>query len=326
MSSRGSVLLYVVFSVLLLSLFAAGIGSRALFALDLSQRLSDQLQSLYLARAAVQVATVILSHDQSLAVDTLQEAWANNPGLFADHRLAEGSFRITAGRTANGEPRYGLQDEERRINMNTAPEEVLRHLMETVGQLPEREVSEVTDAILDWRDPDTDERSHGAERFYYQSLREAYDCKDGPFENVEELLLVRGVSPALYHRLEPWVTVYGSGRINLNTAQEPVLRALGLSATGVSGLLLFRSGEDSAEGTPDDRHLVALSNLDGELKAYVPAEDLATLKTLVQHELLTVHSEAFRMEIQAQTHTPSSRIAALCVLDRQGHIRLWSAW
>jgi len=318
------VLIYVVWIVLLLSLFAVGVGSQALRTLNFSERLSEQLRAAYIARGALQVAALALEHDPTPAVDSMTDRWAEDPSLFLDHPLFGGSFRVTSGMTATGQPHYGLQDEERRINLNTAPEKVLERLLEAAGGLPQREASEVADAIADWRDEDTDERPHGAERFYYQSLREAYDCKDGPFENVEELLLVKGVTPEVYQKLEPWVTVYGSGRVNLNTAGAPVLRALELSEPGVAGFLLFRSGEDSVEGTSDDRQLVSIGNLQAELKAYVPAEDLARLAQLAQQQLLTVRSDAFRLQIQAQDHHSWSRMQAMGILDRKGHVKLWS--
>jgi general secretion pathway protein K len=57
----------------------------------------------------------------------------------------------------------------------------------------------VVDSILDWRDPDDFQRLNGAENDYYQSLKEPYNCKNGNLDSVEELLLVRGVTPDLFH-------------------------------------------------------------------------------------------------------------------------------
>jgi general secretion pathway protein K len=57
----------------------------------------------------------------------------------------------------------------------------------------------VVDSILDWRDPDDFYRVNGAENDYYQSLREPYHCKNGNLDSIEELLLVRGVTPDLFY-------------------------------------------------------------------------------------------------------------------------------
>jgi DNA uptake protein ComE-like DNA-binding protein len=55
----------------------------------------------------------------------------------------------------------------------------------------------IADAILDWIDPDDDQRESGAERDYYTTLDPPYAPRNGPLGSIEELLLVRGVTPAL---------------------------------------------------------------------------------------------------------------------------------
>jgi type II secretory pathway component PulK len=57
--------------------------------------------------------------------------------------------------------------------------------------------TEIADAILDWLDADDQPREYGAEAEYYSSLPTPYAPKNGPLDTVEELLLVRGVTPAL---------------------------------------------------------------------------------------------------------------------------------
>ncbi len=319
---RGSVLIYVVWIVLLLSMFAAGVASRALFVLDLSKRLSEQLRAAYISRGAVEYATVVLGKDAAPSVDALNERWADDESSFHDHPLAGGTFSIIADHEG-GVARYGLSDEERRISLNSAPAEVLEQLLETTGGMRVEDAKEAAAAIEDWRDPDTDQRPRGAEGFYYHSLGQAYDCKDGPFENVEELLLVKGITPDVYQRVEPYVTVFGSGRVNINTASLPVLRALGLSDVGVDGVRYFRAGDDNADRTPDDRRLISVGVLESELKAYVPVEDIVRLKHLAQEQFLTTGSTVFRMTIEAQMETPVSHMQAFCVIDRKGTIKQW---
>lgn len=55
--------------------------------------------------------------------------------------------------------------------------------------------SDVADAILDWLDTDDEPRSDGAEFDYYQGLNPPYEPRNGPIVALEELLLVRGVTP-----------------------------------------------------------------------------------------------------------------------------------
>ncbi len=321
--TQGSILLYVVWAVVILSVFASSVGSQALFALNLSERLSDELQAEYIARGATHYAALTLQRDTTPSFDGLNDVWVNPSSGFHQHPLAGGWFTIKDTSHSGEDQRYGLADEERRINLNTAPIEVLQELMEIIGALSPEEATAISQAIGDWRDEDDQQRPLGAEGFYYRSLRKAYDCKNGPFENVEELLLVKGLSRELYRSLEPYVTVYGSGRMNLNTASPVVLRTLGLSEAGVRGILDFRQGEDQQDRTEDDRPLSSLGAIESELKSYVPQEDIVRLMRLSQ-EFLTIRSEAFRMEIEAAYGGPSGHVQGICIIDRQGRVKLWS--
>ena len=321
---KGSILLYVVWMVLLLSVFAAGIGSRAHAALDLSDRLLSQLRARYIARGAVQYAARLLQLDPSPSADTLSEPWGNAPMLFRQHPLVSGGF-IVRGRRGGASAPNGVIDEDRRLNLNVAAADTLARLIEQTGGIPREDARQIVEAIEDWRDADSDERSFGAEDYYYRSLSDAYDCKDAPFQNIEELRLIRGMTPDLYQRLEPYVTVYGSGRVNLNTAERPVLEALGLSASGVASLLAFRTGEDSTEASGDERRLVSVVTLQDELRPYLTAEDLHQLAVLAQQNLIGTASEAIRLTVDVEEDQhPASRVRLAAVIDRQGHMKLWS--
>ena len=323
-AEQGSILLLVVWTVCLLSLFAASIASHASFALGLIERLSERLQAAYVAQGAAQYAAVGLEMDTT-ATDGFAEVWSDNPGLFQQHPLGTGRFSIRAEASgADGVRRYGLSDEDRRINLNTAPQEVLQRLAQFAGGLRADEAEALAAAIEDWRDPDDAALPHGAENSYYRGLDDAYDCKNGPFESVEEFRLVRGMSPELYRRLEPHVTVYGSGRLNLNTADRTALAALGLSELGVNGVVFYRAGEDNTEGTPDDRLLSSAEALRTEWAPYVPVEDLARVTPLLQHGALGVKSESFRALIEAWSDRSAQPLNVFCILDRDGTIRRWN--
>jgi hypothetical protein len=56
---------------------------------------------------------------------------------------------------------------------------------------------EVSEAIFDWIDEDDDQRENGAENEIYQALNPPYECKNKPLETLDELLLVRGITPQL---------------------------------------------------------------------------------------------------------------------------------
>lgn len=99
--------------------------------------------------------------------------------------------------------RFGVTDEQSKINLNKATRNQLLSLVTGALGDDEKEVdpNEIVDAILDWRDPDQMPRGTAtdAEGEYYKELPKPYNVKNGPFDTVEELLLVKGVTPAILY-------------------------------------------------------------------------------------------------------------------------------
>ncbi len=96
-------------------------------------------------------------------------------------------------------------------------------LLKTLGIEPA-----IVPAVLDWLDADSETRfPDGAEDAYYANLEPPYRAANRPFVDPSELLLVRGVTPAIYARLRPFVVVLeGGAALNLNTASTTVLMSL----------------------------------------------------------------------------------------------------
>jgi len=106
--------------------------------------------------------------------------------------VGNGAFRIIRPDFDDNERQgYGIVDEASKINLNTAGEDVLMMLPRLLG--------EDAAAIIDWRDSDESLTPGGAESEYYMTLPDAYQCKNGPFETAEELLLVRGMLPEVLY-------------------------------------------------------------------------------------------------------------------------------
>ena len=115
-----------------------------------------------------------------------------------------------------------------KVNINTVADATLRKMIGQLGLEGEaRDV--VVDSILDWRDPDDFYRINGAENDYYQSLKEPYNSKNGNLDSIEELLLVRGVTPDPLLRQEGTKKEEGEGgegRGRENRPQGPLLHLL----------------------------------------------------------------------------------------------------
>ncbi len=90
---------------------------------------------------------------------------------------------------------FGLIDECAKVNVNIAPPPLLAKLPFTGGD----EASTVSDSIFDWRSPVRSASPDGAESDFYSSLKPPYQCKNGPLETTEELLLVKGVTPQVMY-------------------------------------------------------------------------------------------------------------------------------
>ncbi|MBA4372455.1 MAG: hypothetical protein C0402_06290 [Thermodesulfovibrio sp.] len=75
---------------------------------------------------------------------------------------------------------------------------------------------DIADRIVDWIDPDNIPNLQGAED----------EAKNGYLDSMDELLTIPGIDKETFERLQPYVTIYGSNVININTAGVPVLRSL----------------------------------------------------------------------------------------------------
>ncbi len=230
-NERGVALLLVLWITLLLTVIAAG------FAVSIRVEGSAALNARGEAEAH---ALAVAGFQRALA--ELLEAWDYNAltedGQAALIRIAGGEVRAAQpnqstppivqrdGALTQGTYRYRIVDEERKINVDLASREVLIRLLDRVGLPSGVERDTIADSILDWIDADSLHRLNGAEDDYYLSLSRPYRAKNGPLDSLEELRLVRGVTPEIYDLLAPHLTVWGSGQINLNTASETVLQVV----------------------------------------------------------------------------------------------------
>jgi general secretion pathway protein K len=122
-------------------------------------------------------------------------------------------------------------------------------------QVDEELADRIIAAMLDWLDTDAKARSpEGAEQHYYLGMQTPYSSRNGPFESISELALVRHITPELLWGeegrpgLADLVSVH-TVRVNINTASSAVLQALIDPATGVTpqamaeDMVAFRSQE-----------------------------------------------------------------------------------
>lgn len=155
-----------------------------------------------------------------------------------------------------------LVDESGKVDLNQADMVLLTTLFTVVGseqELTTEQATRLASAILDWRDPDPlTQPAGGAEDPDYASAGRIHGAKDAQFESVAELEQVLGMTPDLYAKVEPYLTVF-SGRSQPDPAfaSSEVLRAMGMDAEQI---LAQRNARDPARGLPGEGPSIMASN------------------------------------------------------------------
>lgn len=142
-----------------------------------------------------------------------------------------------------------LVDENGKIDLNQADLVLLASLFQHVGGLEQEPARRLAAAVLDWRDPDIlTQPEGGAEDGEYAAAERHYGAKDAPFESVAELEQVLGMTPELYAKVAPDLTVFsGRTRPDPAFASSGVLQAMGIDAENVIGR---RRAWDPSSGAP----------------------------------------------------------------------------
>jgi type II secretory pathway component PulK len=167
-------------------------------------------QARALAESGVAYAAVMLSNADALS-STLNGNPYSNPSVFQRVAVGDGSGMRSQGRfsiiapprpddvaTGNQAYRFGVTDEGGKINLTALMQlDSSGQIAYTVLMNLPNMTEDIANSILDWIDPDDTPRSNGAESEYYSSLSPPYQAKNGKLDSLEELLLVKGVSPPL---------------------------------------------------------------------------------------------------------------------------------
>ena len=284
----GIILLVALWILVILSVLAVGLGRRTGVDLSLTKYALSGLKARYMAWAGLMYAIHQIKMDTEDPItstsDTLYQCGikleeGKTPQLiFQKVSLGDGNFEVFYNPFESGQaPQrvfYGLRDEESKINlnaMNSQNYKVLSQLIVLLG-FDEDTAKTIASSAADWHDPDQTMTNppFGAEDNDYMSLAKPYHCKNLPFQNLEELLLVKGMTSQIYSKLKNYVTTFPQEAsallVNMNTAAEIVIRALARSMAGpitntdmadadsmAAKVLTYRWGNDGEPLTLDDR-------------------------------------------------------------------------
>jgi len=201
-----------------------------------------------------------------------------------------------------GESAYTLIDEESKININVASGEIIKKLLETAAGLSEASAQELSEALVNYR-------------------------SEHPFNLKEELLNIEGVKEDIFNACKDYITVYGKGEININTASPEVLRAFGLEDGMVEAVVNFRLGSDGKEETEDDGYFENAGEVIEKLRSFKMLSDKeeAELVSLVSGNTIIVKSGDFTLQIETKI-VGKPGMNYRIVIDSKNKIREWAEY
>ncbi|MBI5581917.1 MAG: general secretion pathway protein GspK [Deltaproteobacteria bacterium] len=331
---RGVALLVTLSVMTVLVAASLEYNRRARFDLISSAAARDQLTMTEMAKAGVQVAMAILAKDRAENdTDTLMDEWADpvkieevlrdfpfeDGGLTLAIRDEMGKIQVNAlvnfpeGRQFN-EPQRQLW--ERLLQYFADRSKELKLDLRDDGQ-----PTAIINSLKDWLDSGDDDAITGltgAESSYYNDREPPYPARNGPVQDLDELLFVKGITPELFYGqpeipgLSGTLTVHGAtlgegtgftfpGRINIATAELPVLFALVPAENNdlVETLDELRRDMVSGKQTVNMKNPNWLTQIPG----------LADLK--LDAKLIAASSDVFRVESTATLHDAGVTITAV---------------
>ncbi len=327
--SRGSILILALWALCALTIFAVQLGTIVRQKLALMDRLDSRSRLYFIAEAGVQRAFAELREiDKKAAFNALNETWSSRIDAFKDIPVGDGTYNVTSSYDDKGQTvtRYGMTDEESKANLNSADVQVIARLLDMQGGMDSEEAQKLAYAVIDWRDEDSffQHPQYGAEDENYKDLSMPYESKDAPFEVLEEMLLVKGMTQDIFDGIKPFITVYAESG-NINTAPKEVLSAYGLTEDLAGRIVSFRKGPDLIEGTADDAVFLQAGEIVSRLSQAVSLTigDVAALGTFIDAYAPGVTSTNFMVHSVARLDKNNREMEITAVIHRDGQVRYW---
>lgn len=300
-SRRGIALVIVMIVVLVFGAMAAGLAYSMRVETKLARNASwDTELEWEGARSGIDLARFVLSQPAQggQAFDALNQMWAGGTGETNELMM---DISLTDVEVGHCTFTVEIEDCDRRFNINMAAgaPEILNQAFILMG-LDATETPHLVAAIQDWIDVDDNVSVGGqdSESPFYEGLTPPYKAKNGPIDDLSEMLLIKGVTTGMYlgnnggagrsggmRHVRPqdrregeeeisyplgFVDLFTaiSGRfININTASATVLQLIpDVDGNMAQAIITTRSGPDGVEGNEDDmpfRSIGELANVPG---------------------------------------------------------------
>jgi len=228
----------------------------------------------------------------------------DNDGMF-QLEIIDLAGKIPINRLINQDGKY-----------NTKEKEILTRLLSMPRfNLEQDKVEDIVDSIKDWIDKDDESTRFVAENSYYQTLDRPYSCRNAPLESLEELLLVKGITRELFYGTDDvsgisnYLTIHGDGKININTADPVVLKALSedIDDDMVNEMVAYRDDEKNDLNSPEWYKIA-----------------LGTNEPIIEPDLITIKSEYFEIRSKGIDGSRSREIHA--TVKRKGKSLTVLSW
>ncbi len=286
---RGAALLLVVLLIALLAVLVVEFQREARLEFRAAANMRDALQAHALVRSGVAVASALLLADaEDSEVDDRTELWA---GDVPPVPLGEGILGVTIEDLDGRFPLGALLDNKGKVVPSWAAHYM--RLLESLD-LEEGDPAELTDALVDWIDTDSDGP--------YESNPE-YTVPNVPVEHLDSLGRVEGYSPAVLRKLLPYLDTRSDKDINVNTAPAPVIACLHETLELGAAEELYRDlGEDPVAKVE-------------ALRSHPALRDVQAFSAIAQN--LKVDSGRFRLRLVADVRGVNRRAEAVLERDRK---------
>ncbi len=263
---KGSALIVALWVLITLSLLVGAFAFDMRIEAGITSYYRKRLKAQYLARAGVEYAKLLLDKSYTAKKEAPDEGEDEEVYLQALHLqrgIGVSGFTRQLGQV--GQFTLDIQPEQGRRNVNMLTDEDWDEILDQ-GNVPQDQWPALVDCFTDWIDPGDEQHLNGAESDDAFYKERGYECKNAPLDTVDELLLVKGFTPAIvyggpaekegedpYLGIAQWLTTWGDGKVNVNTASREVLLTVpGLEDYDVDDIIAGRSGIDKELGTKDD--------------------------------------------------------------------------
>ena len=238
---QGAALLAVLWLSAALSAIAFTLANTVRGEVERSSTDADGLKAYYLAEGAIERVIVYIESGPAFT------------GPDGKPRFQE-TTRVLHLNFPTGVARVEYIPENSKLNVNFATPKELGNLLLALGVDPER-AQAIVAGIVDWRTP-TPGGSFSQFDQFYLSLTPSFRARHASLQEIEELLLVRGITPDLFYgsykrdaegRLIPHeglrdcLSVYGSiGPLDVNTVTPEVMTAVGVPPEVAAAIVALR--------------------------------------------------------------------------------------